>query len=209
MDDAVTVATIHSVKGLEFKCVFVAGLDEKILPIARSISEDDELEEERRLMYVAITRAKERLYLTRASSRFMYGSREYMYPSRFLKEGEMVLNPTAFKERNNKIYGAGNYGGQGRFNDENDEFPFEQSNSVGYSSQYAKILMSQSAPKENKNADYGKFKRGIKVKHVKFGEGTVIDVKGAGDNIIVDVAFKGVGIKALSVKYAPMEIVNG
>ena len=64
-------------------------------------------------------------------------------------------------------------------------------------------------PKENKNADYAGYKRGIKVKHVKFGEGTVIDVKGAGDNIIVDVAFKGVGIKALSVKYAPMEIING
>ena len=64
-------------------------------------------------------------------------------------------------------------------------------------------------PKENKNADYGGYKSGVKVRHVKFGEGTVIDVKGAGDNIIVDVAFKGVGIKALSVKYAPMEIING
>lgn len=211
VDDAVTVATIHAVKGLEFKCVFVAGLDEKILPIARSVGELNELEEERRLMYVAITRAKERLYLTRASSRYMYGSREYMYPSRFLKEGEPVLNPAAYSERKTNPYYSEKFE-KSEFNGnfrQDDDLPLIQSNSSGYSSQYAKSMISGNAPKENKNADYAGYKRGIKVQHVKFGEGTVIDVKGSGDNIIVDVAFKGVGIKALSVKYAPMEIING
>ena len=209
VDDAVTVATIHAVKGLEFKCVFVAGLDEKILPIARSVGENDELEEERRLMYVAITRAKERLYLTRASSRYMYGSREYMYPSRFLKEGEKVLNPTAYSEhKTNSFYSEKRDFGD-NLRQDGDDLPFIESNSAGYSSQYAKTMLNSNAPKENKNVDYNGFKRGIKVQHVKFGEGTVIDVKGSGDNIIVDVAFRGVGIKSLSVKYAPMEIVNG
>ncbi len=210
-DDAVTVATIHAVKGLEFKCVFVAGLDEKILPIARSMGEDDELEEERRLMYVAVTRAKERLYLTRATSRYMYGSREYMNPSRFLKEAQPVLNPNAYeKQKNADIFGYGykNDGYRG-YNDENSDFPISSGKTGGYSSDYAKTFAAGNTPKENKNADYGGYKSGIKVKHAKFGEGTVIAVKGTGDNIIVDVAFKGVGIKALSVKYAPMEIVNG
>ena len=83
-DNCVSVATIHASKGLEFPCVFVIGVDEKILPVTQNFEDLDEIEEERRLMYVAITRAKERLYLTRARSRFMYGSREFMSPSRFL-----------------------------------------------------------------------------------------------------------------------------
>lgn len=210
-DDAVTVATIHAVKGLEFNCVFVAGLDEKILPIQRSMDDESEMEEERRLMYVAITRAKERLYLTRAASRYMYGSRDYMVPSRFLKEAQPILNPNAYEKEKRTEFSDYGYKGGNRYayNDENDDLPISQSKIGGYSSNYAKTMLSGNTPKENKNADYGGYKSGVKVKHVKFGEGTVIDVKGAGDNIIVDVAFKGVGIKALSVKYAPMEIING
>ncbi|MBQ6979920.1 MAG: UvrD-helicase domain-containing protein [Clostridia bacterium] len=202
-DDAVTVATIHAVKGLEFKCVFVAGLDEKILPIQRSMGDDSELEEERRLMYVAITRARERLYLTRANSRYMYGSREFMTPSRFLKEAQPVLNPITFE----KTYDNFGYSAKKDI-DYNDEYTVSQSKVGGYSSSYAKTFLDGQQVKENKSANYNGYKRGVKVKHVKFGEGTVIDVKGTGDNLIVDVAFKGVGIKALSVKYAPMEIIN-
>ncbi len=88
MDDSnyVTLATVHSVKGLEFKCVFVCGMEENIMPVSRAVDNDDDMEEERRLMYVAITRAKERLYLTRAKSRYMYGKREPSMRSRFLKE---------------------------------------------------------------------------------------------------------------------------
>ena len=211
-DDAVTVATIHAVKGLEFNCVFVAGLDEKVLPIQRSYDDESEMEEERRLMYVAITRAKERLYLTRAASRYMYGSRDYMTPSRFLKEAQPVLNPNAYEKEKRADFSGYGYKNESRYsyNDtERDDLPISQSKIGGYSSNYAKTMLSGSVPKENKNADYGGYKSGVKVRHVKFGEGTVIDVKGAGDNIIVDVAFKGVGIKALSVKYAPMEIING
>lgn len=202
-DDAVTVATIHAVKGLEFKCVFVAGLDEKILPIQRSMGDDSELEEERRLMYVAITRARERLYLTRANSRYMYGSREFMTPSRFLKEAQPVLNPNTFE----KTYDNFGYSAKKDI-DYNEEYTVSQSKVGGYSSSYAKTFLGGQQVKENKSANYNGYKRGVKVKHVKFGEGTVIDVKGTGDNLIVDVAFKGVGIKALSVKYAPMEIIN-
>ena len=88
MDDGnyVTLATVHSVKGLEFKCVFICGLEENILPVSRAVENDDDMDEERRLMYVAITRAKERLYLTRSKSRYLYGKREPTARSRFLKE---------------------------------------------------------------------------------------------------------------------------
>ncbi len=203
-DDAVTVATIHSAKGLEYKCVFVAGLDEKVLPIMRTFGDESELEEERRLVYVAVTRAMERLYLTRAMSRFMYGNREHMQESRFLQDARAVLRPeTAYK----KDVG---------YTPKNDNFRFvseeESSDSpfgFGFSSGNSGKVLGGSVPKENKSANFNVYRRGIKVKHVKFGEGTVIDVKGNGENITVDVAFKGVGIKSLSVKFAPMEIIDG
>ena len=198
--NAVTLATIHAVKGLEFPCVFVVGLDEKILPISRSFGDDDELEEERRLIYVAITRARERLYLTRASSRYMYGTREYMMPSRFIKEGATALGiskpKTSYSSRDSFDY----------------SMPFESDDDniggAGYSSVYAKTMLNGNKPKENENANSSAYKSGVKVRHARFGEGTVIMVKGSADNLIVDVAFKGVGIKSLSVKYAPMEIIK-
>lgn len=204
-DDSVVVATIHASKGLEFKCVFVIGLDEKILPVTQNYDDIDELEEERRLMYVAITRAQERLYLTRARSRYMYGHRDFMSPSRFLKEGQSVLAPlktntdspySAYNER--KTYSRG-------FSDEISENA--PTVSGGYSSGYAKSMLKGSKPTENKKINYNGFTAGVKVRHVKFGEGVIIAVKGSGENIIVDVLFKGVGMKSLSAKFAPMEII--
>ncbi len=202
-DDAVTIATIHASKGLEYRCVFVAGLDEDILPVARSVNDEAEMEEERRLMYVAVTRARERLYLTRASSRYMYGTRKYMTQSRFLKEAQPILNPNRVNEERKRQESA--YGFSSRsFIDDDSGY---QSKSSGYSSSYAKTFLNNSKPKESKVGDYSKYKAGVRVKHVKFGEGMIINVKGEGDNLIVNVAFNGVGIKALSVKYAPMEIL--
>ena len=199
-DDAVTIATIHAVKGLEFNSVFVAGLDETILPIARSASDESELEEERRLMYVAVTRAKQRLYLTRAMSRYLYGRREHMIQSRFLKEAQAILSPVRQEEKKTYSYEKINY------NIENDDFDAPKIGG-GYSSSYAKSMLSSNKPKENLNFNKNGYKSGVKVRHAKFGEGTVIMVKGEGDNIIVDVAFKGIGIKSLSAKFAPMEII--
>lgn len=200
-DDAVAIATIHAAKGLEYKCVFVAGLDEKIIPISRSVDDEDELQEERRLMYVAVTRAMERLYLTRATSRYMYGKRDYMTQSRFLKEAQSVLNPVIKKESASVNYG---------YSQRNVSFYDEDKNystGGGYSSNYAKNMLKGNKLQENKGVEFSKFKSGVKVRHAKFGEGTIICVKGRGESIIVDVAFKGVGIKSLSAKFAPMEIV--
>ncbi len=204
-DDAVTVATIHASKGLEFKCVFVAGLDEGILPVSRSRDNDEDMEEERRLMYVAVTRAKERLYLTRATERFMYGKRERTSPSLFFKEARMVIDPEAVKreeERRNKYFQRRTYGDDGG----GDIFSSNE-NTGGYSSNYAKRFLKDAKPKAVSNASASKYRTGLKVKHPRFGEGTVIMVRGEGDNIIVDVAFPGVGIKSLAAKFAPMEII--
>lgn len=126
MDDGnyVTLATVHSVKGLEFKCVFICGLEENILPVSRAVDNDDDMEEERRLMYVAITRAKDRLYLTRSKSRYLYGRREPTMRSRFLKELSAVIElpkevrpmPRGYdswddpESYGNSAYGGGRYG---------------------------------------------------------------------------------------------------
>jgi len=91
--DAVTLATIHSAKGLEFDTVFVVGLDEGIMPISRATLMEREMEEERRLMYVAVTRAKQRLYLTRAQSRFLFGDRNCTIASRFYNEASELISP--------------------------------------------------------------------------------------------------------------------
>ena len=202
-ENAVTIATIHASKGLEYPCVFVTGLDEKIIPSPRCVDDESQLEEERRLMYVAVTRAMKRLYLTRASSRYLYGNREPMMQSRFLKEAKSVLYPNQQESTPvQRTYNSG-YSFNNSFVDDR-----EYSSTGGYSSDYARrTLLNGNKPKENKNADFSKYKSGVKVKHTKFGDGVIINVKGSGDNIIVEVAFKGVGIKSLSAKFAPMEIV--
>ena len=201
--DCVVIATIHAVKGLEYKCVFVSGLDEKILPVSRN-GDDEDLEEERRLMYVAITRAKERLYLTRANSRYLYGRREYMIPSRFLKDAQKIISPTIEKSQN--AYG---YNNGPRYSDERYVEDYPEVKSVGgYSSGYARSMINSGKPTVKANVNETDYKAGTKVKHVKFGVGTVINTKNSGDNLVVTVAFNGVGIKQLSVKYAPMEIVK-
>lgn len=202
--DAVTIATIHASKGLEYDCVFVAGLDERIFPVSRAYDNETDMEEERRLMYVAVTRARKRLYLLRATSRYLYGKREYTVESRFFKEAKRSLGysveaktPSADKYRE----------GYGYKNDYSDGENYSFSNGGGYSSGYAKTMLKGNKPMERVNSDFSRYKSGVKVRHQKFGEGIVINVKGSGDNIIVDVAFKGVGIKSLSAKYAPMELI--
>ncbi|MBR5192611.1 MAG: UvrD-helicase domain-containing protein [Clostridia bacterium] len=196
--NAVTVATIHAVKGLEYKVVFIAGLDEKILPISRSFDDDEDMEEERRLMYVAITRAQERLYLTRAKSRYMYGKRDFMMQSRFIKEGASALGILE-AQRQQPTYNS--------YSSYNDEDLGYSSNNSGYSSSYAKSMLSSNKPTAKANNDFSKYKKGAFVKHVKFGVGTIIEVIGSGDNMLVNVSFQGFGNKLLAVKFAPLEFV--
>lgn len=210
MDDGdyVTIATIHSVKGLEFKNVFICGLEEGIIPSSRS-EEGKSLEEERRLMYVAITRAEKRLYLTRSKSRYLYGRRDLTRPSRFVSEISAELGiPTVqtpyyyggVKKYSNG-YDGGSYGAGGRAVYSSDE---GYQSDIPVKSNFKPVFGSVSSP--NKPQSGGKnYTVGMRVRHAKFGVGMVIAVKNGGT--VINVAFDGQGIKELSASLAPLEII--
>ena len=162
----VTLATVHAAKGLEFKVVFVVGLEDGIFPNGRAKFDMVEMEEERRLMYVAVTRAQERLYLTHARNRYMYGQSKPTIPSEFFSDVDDFVKP---KE-----------------------------------SVVSKPVFSTGLTCNEKNKNISKFEKGQKVKHKVFGEGVIILIKGEN----ADVAFKGVGIKTLSLKFAPLEVIG-
>ena len=231
----VTIATIHSVKGLEFNEVFVCGLDETVFPVSRAADSPADMEEERRLMYVAITRAEKKLFFTRAKSRYLYGSRQFTGQSTFLSElaPKLGLDKPMSRQRDNfsggsryggSLYGggfglSGNYGGNYGYksNDYGGSSSYESGSSYGgsgggMSSAAKSFIATRSAakPAQNKQSAAGGtvFAPKMKIKHVKFGEGTIISVKESGKNTVIDVAFKGVGIKSLVAALAPIEIIE-
>ena len=224
-DNAVSIATIHASKGLEFPCVFVAGLDEGIIPTPRSVGVPEEVEEERRLMYVAVTRAKSRLYLTRATSRFIYGRREYnIAQSRFLKEAleqeNLETNKPNKENRHDNFdspYGSrysDNYNNSYKNLDKKyqgygitGEEIYSGESKGAYSSSYAKTFLEGNKPKVSNGGKLDGIKTGVKVKHPKFGVGTIVNARGTGSNMILDIGFEGVGIKQLSASLAPLTIV--
>ncbi len=186
--NAVTLATVHSAKGLEFKVVFVVGLEERYFPIIRDSSSPSDMEEERRLMYVAVTRARERLYLTNASTRYMYGSVNYTLPSRFLGEmgfGKVKTSPV-------KEYSFS----QNKSND------FGSSYSMNYTKPISSSIASASKSTLKPNA-HQSFKVGDRVEHSKFGKGVVVSYQSASD--ILTVNFEKIGNKVLSPKFAPIK----
>ena len=220
----ITLATVHSVKGLEYRVVFVCGLDREIFPIERNGSIDDDIEEERRLMYVAVTRARERLYITRAKSRFLYGSRRPTFQSEFLNEiSDKVALPrdsysvnrrypdTDYTQKPSQYGGyrsrsdyGGSYGG----------YSLEESLSASYGTykkSFANSYMQNrkaAAPAQKAVGSGDDYKAGTKVIHKKFGEGIIVARKQNGDDVVIDVAFKGIGVKSLVVRYAPIEVVK-
>jgi len=191
----VTIATVHAVKGLEFRCVFVVGLEERLFPIVRTLSTANDMEEERRLMFVAITRAKERLYVSNAKSRFVYGKRDFLVPSRFLQEcGIVEEKKVEFREQ---------------FEDSN--FSNFQSKSTNFST------FSKKSFAINKNEDFSnasnstlfkKYAVGLKVIHPKFGEGIITSNQGIAVTKCVSINFSNFGTKTLSVEYAPITLIK-
>ncbi|MBQ7164220.1 MAG: UvrD-helicase domain-containing protein, partial [Clostridia bacterium] len=214
MDDGdyVTLATIHAVKGLEFRSVFICGLEETVFPISRAGNNQAELEEERRLMYVAITRAEERLFITNAQSRFLFGDRQYTVKSRFINELAPELGLPVPKPRVRTDDGYNRYTGERRsiYGEERNEVVSSASTTgTGYSSGAAKKFSDAQKLKPQVAADkFGAYAVGKKVRHVKFGEGIIVAIKGSGPSQIADVAFKGVGVKSLSIRFAPMELIE-
>lgn len=206
----VTVATVHAVKGLEFDTVFLVGLDETVFPVSRASDSQEELEEERRLMYVAITRAKRELYISRAKSRYLYGNRSITIESRFIKEVKPLL-----LEKGVPSY---NFGGVTGYQSNRDNYRRNQDSDFGYYADepstfnygYTKTKSFSTGynlsvgVKKATVSDSCKYQSGMNVLHKKFGKGTIIAVKDGGK--VIDVAFSGVGVKSLASEYAPIEI---
>ncbi|MGI6161151.1 MAG: ATP-dependent helicase [Christensenellales bacterium] len=181
----VSLMTLHSAKGLEFPVVFIAGMEENIFPSSRSLHDEDKLEEERRLCYVGITRAEQRIFLSYAALRMLFGSTMYNLPSRFLAEIDDSLIEVAAASKSVVTSASA---------------PRTRQESWG--------SVHRPPAVQPKKVSAGSFKVSSKVMHDKFGEGTVIAVSGNGDNMMVSVAFGGQGIKKLMAAYAPMKIIG-
>ena len=184
--ETVTMMTLHSAKGLEFPVVFLVGMEEGVFPHSRAIWEPGELEEERRLCYVGMTRAMERLYLTCAKYRTLYGQTAYNEVSRFVDEVPRELLHDVEEARSLARIGVGRsgslFGGSG-----------SSGASTGLRPQAAKAGAART------------FSTGDRVRHAKFGVGTVVSAQPSGSDTILTVAFPGEGVKKLMAGMAPLE----
>ena len=183
-ESKVTLMTLHSAKGLEFPVVFLAGLDEGLFPHSRTLMDPEQIEEERRLAYVGITRAERQLYVTNAITRTMYGRISAYMPSRFLGE----IPPELVEEYKRKS-------------------AMPQSRITAVPGQQRVSILSKpvatSLPK--KHAVTNSFVKGDKVRHKIWGIGTVLDVIGDGPNMQMKIQFPTKGVRQVVVKYAPLE----
>lgn len=184
--DAVVLMTLHSAKGLEFPIVFLIGLEEGVFPHSRSIMDDAEMEEERRLAYVGITRAEEELYITNAQMRTLFGRTNMNAPSRFIKEiPEDLLDGLQPAQKAGASFGHTPFG-------------------TSYSRQPQRKPVIRPATNATGGDELG-WKVGDKAVHGKWGTGTVVSVKGEGEGTELDIAFpKPTGIKRLLAKFAPI-----
>ena len=204
--DAPTLLTLHSAKGLEFPVVFIVGMEEKLFPHSRSMEDAEQLEEERRLCYVGVTRAKEHLYLIHTFRRTLYGESELREPSRFLGDlpAKLVKGREQKKARQQGLgLEAGRYWGRQRptapsFGPESTR---RRWTAPGAGQQ------TPAAPERSPAAEL-RFETGDTVEHQVFGRGVVIESEASGGDEQVTVAFAGVGLKRLMASMAPMDKVE-
>ena len=198
--DAVTLLTLHAAKGLEYPVVFMAGLEDGLLPHLRSMDDPEGMAEERRLMYVGLTRAEDEVYLTYAFRRYLFGSSEANLPSRFLADipAELTDGVTSNSSGHDRD----------RYNYERETtWDWDQPGISRPTSQRSKIITfpSQAEPA----APTLQYKSGMRVQHAKFGEGTVIESQPVRDDEEVTVAFIRHGIKRLAASFAKLTVLDG
>jgi DNA helicase-2/ATP-dependent DNA helicase PcrA len=181
-EDKVSLMTLHSAKGLEFPVVFLVGLEQGTCPHARSLNDPLDLEEERRLCYVGITRAQENLFLTHARERFVWGSRETKIPSQFLQELPPELLSDPYAGRGSRTKGSGN--------------STQKSPSIAQKQQ-------QGSKTPNPTAELT-WDVGDRVIHANFGEGTVTHILGTGRKANLAIKFPGIGQKIIDPRFAPL-----
>ena len=209
----VSLMTIHAAKGLEFATVFVVGLEENIFPSPLAAISVRELEEERRLLYVAITRAEKHCILTNAKNRFRYGKMEFDNPSRFIDEIDASLIEGG-EEAPESSFGGGrsSFGGYGSEGGYGGRMPWDRDRS-GYRRDYqnAKPVASQfmADPKPAfASSAAGSLSEGCRIEHQRFGIGTVLKIEGIGENTKATVEFQNAGTKQLLLKFAKFTILS-
>jgi len=191
----VTLMTLHAAKGLEFPVIFLMGLEEGIFPLSRAMLEDDQLEEERRLAYVGITRAQQKLYLTNAYSRMLYGRRQNNPESRFITEIAPELLHLDYSESK-----AGLTPGRR-------DVPFARRTASAVATPYHGKTGRVSEP-TGTGAGKVAWSIGDKASHKKWGIGTVVKVSGTGEDAELDIAFPEQGVKRLLAAFAPIKRVD-
>ena len=218
-EDSVTLMTLHSAKGLEFPVVFLVGMEEGIFPGYKSIGEPKELEEERRLFYVGITRAKQYLYLTCAKHRTIFGSTSYNAISRFVKEipDELLEGyQEAVEPKSEDSFGDTGY----RWSYGNGQtvktYKFD-GDEVGkavaaakpkFEFRSAESFLNSIKQTKSTDVDISKYKAGQRIYHKKFGEGTINYIEEEGEDAKVDINFDKAGHKRLMAKFAGLEIIE-
>ena len=216
-ENSVTLMTLHSAKGLEFPVVFLVGMEEGIFPGHQAIGEPKEMEEERRLCYVGITRAKQYLFLTCAKQRTIFGSTTYNQPSRFLQEiPEELLEgyQDAFSTDNyqDSTYDweyKRNFSKTKTYKIENNDNDSKKAQSTNtYNFRTPESFLSNLNKKSQNDIDLSKYKAGVKIFHKKFGEGIINYVEEEGEDLKVDITFNKAGHKRLMAKFAGLEIID-
>ena len=223
-EEKVTLMTLHSAKGLEFPAVFLVGMEEGIFPGHQDMMEPKELEEERRLCYVGITRARENLFLTCSKQRTIFGSTSYNPVSRFLREiPEELLEgyEEAFGETTNKqemfkdsiytwSYGSKNNSNIKTYKAEEKEVTFAAKSNNNFAFRTAESFLNSLGKKSSvsKEIDLSQYEAGVRVFHKKFGEGTISIVEPEGEDLKVDINFDKVGHKRLMAKFANLTIIE-
>ena len=223
--EMVTLMTLHSAKGLEFRVVFLIGMEEGIFPGHQAMMEPTELEEERRLCYVGITRAKENLFLTCSKQRTIFGSTSYNPVSRFLEEipqellegyeesfGQTSNKETMFKDSSY----TWSYGSNQKSNiktyqmSEKEPAMAAAKSNNNFAFRTAESFLNNLGKKvsTSKTVDLSKYEAGVRVFHKKFGEGTINLVEPEGEDLKVDINFDKAGHKRLMAKFANLEVID-
>lgn len=199
--DTVKLMTIHSAKGLEFECVYIGGLEENLFPNAMSLHTREDLEEERRLFYVAVTRAKSRLTLTYARSRYRHGNLVYPEPSRFIDELPADRVEHAGSKHDDP---------SGFYPDRISPLAGEKAVMPGFTAlQKPAFTKAAHTPSENFKPDNpALLQTGMDVEHQRFGIGKVVSLEGKEDNRIATIFFPGIGQKRIMLKFAKIMILN-
>ncbi len=208
-ESTVTLMTLHAAKGLEFPVVFLVGMEDGVFPHVRALGDPSELEEERRLAYVGITRAMQKLHLTSAWSRMMHGQTQYNPPSRFLDEipSELINEiggTRMLRSRRDRSGGGRTYGGGG-----GSEIPTGRTFGGGGRNSHSDDVVESALAAANTPTPSGAESIGLKVgddvRHSQWGEGVIVEIDGVGDKAEASVHFPSVGPKRLLLSWAPLE----